>query len=136
MMREFAGRGIGDGGRGSPTVAHTTTLQIPSSMAAAARHTMPTADAPPRSVRSAKLTFHPQYSASVAGTNMLDSTTSPAQTMPSTSDAANPASASASAASPAHCSTVRRGVPANFRCDGRSAKPTMLASPRSPMVRG
>ena len=46
---------------------------------------MPTADAPPRSTRSAKFTSKPQYSAMVAGMNICDSRTSFAHTIPSTS---------------------------------------------------
>src|SRR6476660_3261519 len=91
-------RAPGAGGRGWPTVAHTTTSQSPSSTAAAARHTIPTAVAPPRSMRSAKFTDQPQYSAIVAGTNRDVSATSPAHTTPSTSADGIPASASASAA--------------------------------------
>ncbi len=105
-------------------------------MAAAARHTIPTAVAPPRSIRSARFTDQPQYSAMVAGTNSDASATSPAHTRPSTSDEAMPASATAAAASPAHCSPVWVGVPANWRAAARSAIPTMHASPRRPVTQG
>src|SRR3954451_18371328 len=135
-LRSRGTRGSGRGGRGCPTVAHTTTSHRPSSIAAAARHTIPTAVAPPRSMRSAKFTDQPQYSATVAGTNSDASATSPAQTTPSMSADGIPASASASAANPAHCSRVSVGVPVNFRSAGRSAMPTMHASPRRPVTGG
>ena len=60
-------------GVGRLGAAHTTTSHRPSSMAAAARHTMPIGVAPPRSTRSAKLTPQPRYSATVDGTNISDS---------------------------------------------------------------
>src|SRR4051794_11763476 len=131
--RGFGPRDTGDGGRGRPAVAHPTTSQIPSSIAAAARHAMPTADAPPRSVRSAKFTDQPQYSAMVAGRKSEASATSPAHTRPSTSAGSMPASARAAAASPAPTSLVSEGGPLNFPSDGRPAVPTMDASPPPPL---
>ena len=74
-------------------------------IAAAARHTAATADAPPRSTRSAKSTDHPQYSAIVAGWNIADSPVSPTHTRPVTSCDAMPASASERDDRSAHCSS-------------------------------
>ena len=64
---------FGSDGVGRPGAAQTTTSHRPNSMAAAARHTMPTGVAPPRSTRSAKFTCQPRYSATVDGTNISDS---------------------------------------------------------------
>ena len=108
-------------GLGAEAHAQTTTSHKPSSIAAAARHTMPTEEAPPRSSRSAKFTDQPQYSATVAGLNSDVSPTSlPTQT-PSTSRGSMPASASASAASSAHCSSENRGTPVKCRLGVRCA---------------
>src|SRR3954449_3655379 len=60
-------------GVGRLGAAHTTTSHRPSSIAAAARQTMPIGVAPPRSTRSAKSTRQPRYSATVDGTNISDS---------------------------------------------------------------
>src|SRR3981081_3790583 len=84
--RSLKATGLGEDGRGEDAVAIITTSQMPSSMAAAARHTMPTDEAPPRSTASARLTDHPQYSAMVAGPNRVVSATSPAQTRTVTSE--------------------------------------------------
>src|SRR6185503_8857779 len=81
-------------GVGRLGAAHTTTSHRPSSIAAAARHTMPIGVAPPRSTRSAKLTPHPRYSATVDGTNISDSR-SVEQHRPLTSRDESPASSSA-----------------------------------------
>ncbi len=126
--------GIGGAGDGCITVAHTTTSHSPSSMAAAARHTMPTDEAPPRSSRSAKFTENPQYSAIVAGWNCSDSVMSAAQQMPSTSWASIPASASAAATASAQAWSGRRGSPVGCRSAFHSEYPTMHASPRRPMA--
>ena len=101
--------------------AITTTSQMPSSMAAAARHTMPAGVAPPRSTRSAKSTDQPQYSATVAGTNCWASKMSAPTTSPPTSRLWMPASRRASAARPAHCSRVSCRSPLKRRSDLRSA---------------
>jgi hypothetical protein len=55
------------GVNGVPGSTHSTALQRPSSIAAAARHTIAAALAPPRSTISAKFTFTPRYSAIVDG---------------------------------------------------------------------
>src|SRR6478735_9535002 len=120
-------------GVGRLGAAQTTTSHRPSSMAAAARHTMPIGVAPPRSTRSAKLTFHPRYSATVEGTNISDSR-NVEQHRPLTSCDDSPASASASAARSAHCSSVKRRSPRYLRSGAYSAMPAMTASPRNPML--
>ena len=125
---------FGGAGDGCITVVHTTTSHSPSSIAAAARHTMPTEDAPPRSRRSAKFTENPQYSAIVAGWNCADSVMSAAQQMPSTSWASIPASASASATTSAQAWSGMRGSPVGCRSAFHSEYPTMHASPRRPMA--
>src|SRR3954471_20982810 len=128
--RGFGPRDTGDGGRGRPAVAHTTTSQIPSSIATAARHAMPTADAPPRSVRSAKFTDQPQYSAMVAGRKSEASATSPAHTRPSTSAGARPPGGRAAGAGPAPCAVVGEAGPVTPGPDGRKGMPAVHPSPR------
>src|SRR4051794_41630879 len=107
--RGFGPRDPGEGGGGRPAVAHPPPSQIPSSIATAARHAMPTADAPPRSVRSAKFTDQPQYSAMVAGRKSEASATSPAHTRPSTSAGPAPAPAAGARGAPGPPSPGRAG---------------------------
>src|SRR3954451_11343788 len=120
-------------GVGRLGAAHTTTSHRPSSIAAAARHTMPIGVAPPRSTRSAKLTFQPRYSATVDGTNISDSR-SVEQHSPVTSFDDSPAYSSASPARSAHCASVNFRSPRNFRSGAYSAIPAMTAFPRRPTL--
>ena len=86
-------------------MTHSTVLHNPSSMAAAARQTMPTELAPPRSTTSAKSMDTPRYSAAMAGTNMPASwNCGPMVMSPSTSFSVRPASSSACRPRSATCS--------------------------------
>ena len=69
----FSGRCSDRGISSDPGTTASTASQTPNSTAAAARHTMPAAVAPPRSTRSPKSSGRPRYSESVAGANMSDS---------------------------------------------------------------
>jgi hypothetical protein len=68
----------------------------------------------------------------VDGTNDSDSRME-AVTIPSTSCALIPASSSAALASIAHCSSDVAGFRVGFRSASSSTRPTIAASPRSPI---
>ncbi len=73
MSPKSGGRFSVTGVSGVAGTTHNTALHRPSSMAAAARHTIATALAPPRSTSSAKFAFTPRYSMTVEGTKICDS---------------------------------------------------------------
>ena len=122
-------------GRGCPTVAHTTTSHRPSSIAAAARH-----DHPDRGgAAEVDALGEVHRPAAVLGDGRGNeqrrlgdvAARTPGRRPPTTRCRRRPARRPPA---PAHCSSVSVGVPVNLRSAGRSAIPTMHASPRRPVT--
>src|SRR5262245_26086286 len=128
-MRMRPGSGAPAGGGGGTLGQSTRQVsQAPTSIAAAARHTMPAPVAPPRSTTSPKFARTPRYSAAADGPNIGDSQTG-GTSRPSTSPFSIPASARAPAASSAQASSMNIGR-SQTRSGFHSASPATAAARR------